>query len=65
MTAREIREAVGVTQVVVAVDSGTSLTTVRLYEADPKAVKNPRKKQALDTTYASLARKAALQATGS
>lgn len=56
---REIRRANGLSIEKVAVASGTSSPTVRLYESNPDdGVKDPRKKDALARTYAELAAKA-------
>ena len=51
---RTIREAAGISQMVMAVRAGVSEPTLRLYEANPAAVKDRRKREALDRVYAEL-----------
>lgn len=55
MEAREIRIQAGKSQGWCAFQSGTSEPTVRLYEANPTAVRNPKKRDALKRVYESLA----------
>jgi hypothetical protein len=54
MSAKQSRIAAGRSQEWIAVMSGTSVPSVRLYEVDPNEVKNPRKRESLDRTYAGL-----------
>jgi hypothetical protein len=55
---QKARQAAGVPLIKTAVDSGTSEATVRLYEASPDAIKDPRKRAALDKVYAGYAAQA-------
>jgi len=50
---RKTRIDAGVTQLQVAAAVPTSLTTIRLYEADPEAV-SPRKRSAIARVYEAL-----------
>lgn len=59
LSPRQVRERAGVSQIQAAVRSGTSEPTVRLYEANPDAVKHATKRASLDAYYASLASRAA------
>jgi hypothetical protein len=52
---REIRQRARVAQIVVAVRAGVSEPLVRLYEADPDAVRSPHKRESLDRVYTELA----------
>ena len=54
MHPKEIRRAARVSQIQVAVRTGTSEPTVRLYEANQEAICDQRKRAALDAYYASL-----------
>jgi hypothetical protein len=54
MSPREVRRQARVSQIVVAVRAHVSEPTVRLYEANPEAVRDPIKKASLDEVYASL-----------
>ncbi|GAC1585451.1 MAG: hypothetical protein NVS3B20_27560 [Polyangiales bacterium] len=55
----QIRKAAGRSLEWAGVHSGTSHATARLYEANPDAVKDPRKRADLDALYARLAKEAA------
>ena len=54
MSKREIRKRAGVSQIQVAVQSGTSLPTVRLFEANEQAVSSAKRRQ-LEPVYAAMA----------
>lgn len=55
-TLRSIREAAGVTQIQVAVKTGTSVPSVHVFEeSDGRAVRHPKKKAALRKEYADMA----------
>lgn len=54
MTPREIRLAAGVSQIRVAVQTDTSEPTVRLYEANPSAIRTRSKRARLDAFYTRL-----------
>lgn len=49
---RAMRLAAGRTQMDAAVQAGVSIVLVRLYEARPSAVTDPRKRRNLDAVYA-------------
>ena len=51
---RAVRELAGKTQMVVAVQAGVSMPTLRLYEASASAV-GAAKRKALDAVYAEMA----------
>jgi len=50
---RTIRRAAGLSQLAIAARGGTSLHVVRLYEANPASVSEP-KRRALDPIYGEL-----------
>jgi DNA-binding XRE family transcriptional regulator len=54
MTLREIRERAGRSQWDVALRAGVSAPTLRLFEADPEAVRDVRKREALARVYEQL-----------
>lgn len=54
-TPRDVRRAAGVTIEQAAVRARVTSPTVRLYEANPLAVKDQRKRASLDALYLSLA----------
>ncbi len=55
MSPRGIRESAGETQARTAYHAGVSEPLVRLYEANPEAVKSAAKKAALDAVYERMA----------
>jgi hypothetical protein len=57
LTASLIRELVGLSQKCVAAETGTSLTEVRLYEAERLAVRDRDVRHLLDDAYAAMRRR--------
>ena len=55
MTPKEIRRAVGLSLQKLAARADVSGPTARVYELDPQAVKDERKRAALAREYASIA----------
>ena len=54
--AKEIRKNANVSQIRVAVAAGVAEPTVRLYEANPSALSDERKRARLDRVYANIAK---------
>jgi transcriptional regulator with XRE-family HTH domain len=61
---QRIRRAAGWSQEKTAVECGVSSPTVRVYEANPDAIKDEAKKASLDRTYAMLRARAKNQTAG-
>ena len=55
MTPKEIRKRAGLPLIATAAAAKTTETTARVYELDREAVKDERKRAALDGVYADLA----------
>jgi len=54
MSPREVRQRARLPQIIVAVRAGVSEPTLRIYEANPDAVRDPVKRASLDEVYAHL-----------
>jgi hypothetical protein len=53
-TPRKVRQAAGVSLAKTAARADVSEPTARVYELDPNAVRDTRKRESLDRVYASL-----------